>query len=76
MGDPARPDDERSMVQELRQRVAGGEYTVDPHAVAEAILSRRPPRTGLASLCSEMLVAAQLSAGGGQGDSVTRDDPA
>lgn len=48
------------MVGELKQQVAGGEYPVDPRAVAEAILTRRRERDPLQALCSQMLVAAQF----------------
>jgi Anti-sigma-28 factor, FlgM len=42
---------------ELRRRVASGEYVVDPHAVAEAMLRRA--RIAEAERFSRMLVAAQ-----------------
>jgi hypothetical protein len=50
-------DDHRaSKLQELRQRLASGEYTVDPHVVADAIVRRGwsiavpPPLAELASV--------------------------
>ena len=65
------------MVQELQQRVAGGQYTVDPYAVAEAILSRSSGVAGVAGLCSEMLVAAKLPATrAANGDALALDDGA
>ena len=47
------------MVSVIKQRVAGGEYSVDTHAVAEAILTRKRESDPLQALCSQMLVAAQ-----------------
>ena len=44
---------------ELRRRVAAGEYVVDPHAVAGAILRRRSDRAEARRL-SRMLVAGEL----------------
>ncbi len=44
--------------QELVRRVAGGEYVVDPHAVAEAMI--RHARLSEAQRFSRMLVAAKL----------------
>jgi hypothetical protein len=43
---------------ELRRRVAGGEYVVDPHAVAEAMIRRA--RLTEAQRFSRMLVAAKF----------------
>ena len=42
---------------DLVRRVAGGQYQVDPHAVAEAMLRRRARLNDLRRL-SRMLVAA------------------
>jgi hypothetical protein len=52
--------------QELVRRVAGGEYVVDPHAVAEAMIRRA--RLSEAERFSRMLVAAKLDrlAGGAE----------
>lgn len=47
------------MVAVIKQQVAGGEYSVDSHAVAEAILTRRRESDPLQALFSQMLVAAQ-----------------
>ena len=44
---------------ELRRRVAAGEYVVDPHAVAEAMLRRHEDRATARRL-SRVLVAGQL----------------
>jgi hypothetical protein len=44
---------------ELRRRVRAGEYVVDPHAVAEAMLRRRDDRATARRL-SRVLVAGQL----------------
>ncbi len=43
---------------ELRRRVADGEYVVDPHAVAEAMIRRA--RLNEAQRFSRMLEAAKL----------------
>jgi hypothetical protein len=43
---------------ELRRRVAGGEYVVDPHAVADAM--RKRARMSEAQRFSRMLVAAKV----------------
>ena len=47
------------MVQGLRERVASGDYSVDPHVVAEAILTRSAWGRTMAGFSSEVLVAAQ-----------------
>jgi hypothetical protein len=44
---------------ELMRRVAGGEYQIDPHAVAEAMLSRRARLKALRQL-SQVLVAPKV----------------
>ncbi len=44
----------------LKQQVAGGDYSIDAHAVAEAILTRRREHDPLQALCSQMLVAAHI----------------
>lgn len=49
------------MVEVIKERVEGGRYAVDPHAVAEAMLARREEGGRLGSLWSEVLVAAQLA---------------
>lgn len=49
------------MVAMIKQRVAGGEYSVDSHAVAQAILTRKRESDPLQELCSQMLVAAKAS---------------
>jgi len=54
------PADHSKMSQDLRSRLAAGEYSVDADAVAQAMLTRalalRVARHG--STCSEVLVAA------------------
>lgn len=63
------------MVDVLKQRVAGGEYTVDARAVADAILRRRRGSDPLQTLCSQMLVAAHLRAvDPGEDKPLTADD--
>ena len=47
-----------SLIPELRRRVAEGEYVVDPHAVAEAIM--RQARLSEAQRFSRMLEAAKV----------------
>lgn len=47
---------------ELMRRVRAGEYVVDPHAVAGAILRRQADRA-VARRISGMLVAGQLDRG-------------
>jgi hypothetical protein len=44
---------------DLARRVAGGEYEIDPHAVAEAML-RRGARLREARQFSRMLVASDI----------------
>lgn len=44
---------------DLVRRVAGGDYEIDPHAVAEAMLRRRARLTKLRQL-SRVLVAADI----------------
>lgn len=44
---------------DLVRRVTGGEYEIDPHAVAEAMLRRRA-RINQCRQLSRMLVAGQL----------------
>jgi hypothetical protein len=44
---------------ELVRRVTGGEYQIDPHAVAEAMLTRRARIKELRQL-SQMLVAPKV----------------
>jgi hypothetical protein len=46
-----------SLIPELRRRVAAGEYVVDPHAVAEAIV--RQAQISEAQRFSRMLEAAK-----------------
>lgn len=42
----------------LRHAIATGEYRIDPHAVAAAMIDRaRAARAARADLCSEVLVA-------------------
>jgi hypothetical protein len=58
----------QSIDPELTRRVAGGEYQIDPHAVAEAMLNRRA-RLKAARQLSQMLVASKVKlppAGGKQ----------
>jgi hypothetical protein len=54
---------------ELMRRARAGEYVVDPHAVAEAILRRQADRAEARRL-SRMLVAGELD-----GPSVGPDEP-
>ena len=49
----------QSIDPELMRRVAGGEYQIDPHAVAEAMLSRRARLEALRQL-SRVLVAPKV----------------
>ena len=44
---------------ELMRRVRAGEYVVDPHAVADAIIRRRSDRAAVRRL-SRVLVAGEL----------------
>jgi len=68
-------DDDRHMVEVLRERVLGGEYTVDPRAVAEAMLARRRERGSMAVESSEMLIAVQPTLGRpGESESLAGDD--
>lgn len=50
---------ERGIDPDLRRRVAAGEYVVDPHAVADAILRHRADRAEARRL-SRVLVAREL----------------
>jgi hypothetical protein len=50
---------DRRIDPELMRRVAAGEYVVDPHAVAAAMLRRRADRAEARRL-SRMLVAGEL----------------
>jgi hypothetical protein len=52
---------------DLVRRVAGGEYEIDPHAVAEAMLGRRARLNEMRQL-SRMLVASdvELPSSGGE----------
>ena len=62
---------------ELMRQVRAGEYVVDPHAVAGAMLSRGPLRDFLMS--SEVLEAAErdgLAAGADEPDARPGADPA
>ena len=54
---------------ELRRQVAAGEYVVDPHAVADAILRRQADRADARRL-SRVLVAGELD-----GLAVRSDEP-
>ena len=47
------------MVATIKRRVAGGEYSIDTRAVAEAIFTRKRESDPLHALCSQMLVAAE-----------------
>jgi len=64
------------MVAVIKQRVAGGEYSVDARAVAEAILTRRRESDPLQALCSQMLVAAQSGRSAGEVEPLPGDDAA
>jgi hypothetical protein len=50
---------DRGIDPELMRRVSAGEYVVDPHAVAEAMLRRSADRATARRL-SRMLVAGEL----------------
>ena len=64
------------MVAAIKQRVAGGEYSVDTRAVAEAILTRKRESDPLQALCSQMLVAAKASGrSAGKCEPLAGDDP-
>lgn len=52
----------RGIDPELMRRVRAGEYVVDPHAVADAMLRRRSDRAAVRRL-SRMLVAGELDRG-------------
>jgi hypothetical protein len=61
---------------DLRRRIAGGEYVVDPHAVAAAMLRRSADRAEARRL-SRMLVAGEVDRLPGRADepeSGTRGD--
>ena len=60
MGSGGRDDEEGDMVSAIRERVAVGEYAIDPQAVATAMLARCGEQNTLSELWSEVLVAAQL----------------
>lgn len=60
MGSGGLADEERGMVSVIRARVEVGEYSIDPEAVATAMLARYGERDTLSELWSEMLVAAQF----------------
>ena len=77
MGISRQGDDDRDMVEVLRERVLDGDYTVDPRAVAEAMLARlREPRPPWASW-SKMLVAVEPSLGSsGEREPLAGDDAA
>lgn len=64
------------MISVLKQRVDGGEYSVDPLDVAAAMLERFRRPSKVADLCSEMLVATQLAGGPGEPEALSGDDPA
>ena len=75
MGISPEADDERHMVEVLRERVSGGDYSVDPRAVAEAMLARRLERGMMWALCSEMLIAVQPTLGSpAERESLAGDD--
>ena len=75
MGNSRQADDDRHMVEVLRQRVLGGDYTVDPRAVAEAMLARRREPSSRWALCSEVLIAPQPTLGSpGERESLAGDD--
>jgi hypothetical protein len=59
-----RSDEERDMVEVIKERIEGGSYAVDPHAVAEAMLSRAGGSDPLQSLWSAVLVALQFPGSG------------
>jgi hypothetical protein len=58
VGDLGEPVNLHRIDRELRRRVAGGEYVVDPYAVAEAMIRRA--RINEAQRFSRMLVAAKV----------------
>lgn len=58
---PGDPGDEReNMISVIKERLEGGEYSIDPKAVAAAMLIRGRERTKLGDLWSEVLVAPQV----------------
>ena len=61
MGPSAPGDDRPDMVATIKRLVAGGEYSIDTRAVAEAILTRKRESDPLQALCSQMLVAPEPS---------------
>ena len=64
------------MVSVIKERVDGGDYSVDPLDVAAAMLERLRSPAKLADLCSEMLVATQLTGASGELETLAGDDPA
>ncbi len=89
MGSAGRADEEKDMVSVIKERIEVGEYSIDPQAVATAMLhrcgaiidpgspkgARRPSLSAL--LWSEVLVAAQpRGAGPGKRETFAGHDPA
>jgi Anti-sigma-28 factor, FlgM len=69
----ARAADAKDM-QDLSEAIARGEYEIDPHAVAEAIIARRGERWVANVVLSEVLVAAQAAdRPAGKPDSLPRE---
>ncbi len=89
MGSRGRADEDRYMVSVIKERLAVGEYSIDPQAVAAAMLARcdetsalggyeaaqRPPLASV--LWSQVLVAAQsLGGDAGERETLAGHDPA
>ena len=86
MGRTGGADEEKDMVSVIKERLDVGTYSIDPQAVATAMLAhiggpggckggRCPPLTSF--LWSEMLVAPQLGGGdAGEHDAFAGPDPA
>ena len=65
------------MVSVIKERLEVGEYSVDPQAVATAMLARCGERSLFGAMWSEVLVAAQLLSGdAGEGEVFAGHDPA
>ena len=65
------------MISVIKERLELGEYSVDPQAVATAMLARSGEGGLFGAMWSEVLVAAQLLGGdAGEGDAFAGHDPA
>ena len=56
-------DERRSHVNRLKKRITGGDYAVDPHAVADAVLAR---------LQAERSIEIERLGPGGQGETALK----